>query len=103
MQSYCIKIFILHFVIALTYMVITSYEFVVYKVPDPIGTGLQQWACFFFHLTITLIIMSLYWGKAKNKKIAKKKFWINFLILMLIIALVSAIDEPLWKWLWKLR
>lgn len=102
-QQYIIRSIVLHTIIFSTYMAITSYEFVVAKDPEPIGTGLRQWLCIFFHIAITMMIITGSRSKAKNRKISYKSLLIHLLIIILIISVYNLFESPLTRWLWDLR
>jgi len=103
MKLYTLKVFILHLSIIITYLAVTSYLFVVAKDPDPIGTGLKQWVCMILHLIITLFIMKTRWSKSSDKNLAKKKFWVNFVIIIVLIITNLQLSNFLWEWLWSIR
>jgi hypothetical protein len=103
MNAYALRILVLHLTIALIYLSITSYVFVISKQPNPVGTGLRQWFFMFMHLIITIIVFSILLAKATNKPLVKKKFLINCLIVISIIIVSTLFSNPFWEWLWALR
>lgn len=98
-----LKTFLLHLVIAATYIAFTSYLFVVRRDPNPIGTGLQQWLCIFLHVTVTLFFMLTLVAKAADKKLAAQKLLIHIAAIILAIAPYSLFSNPIWHWIWSLR
>lgn len=103
MKAYSLKTLVLHLAIAVTYLTVTSYLFVIDRDPNPIGTGLQQGLCFFLHLVITLFIMLTYLGRSTDKKGAGKKVLLHTAAIILVAALYTLFSSPVWEWLWSIR
>lgn len=96
MIGYCIKRFVLHFVVAIFYLGVTSYWFVT-KGFNPIKSGLQQDLLMLIHL-ITASVFPI-----ANKNAIKRKHLLNFMIVILIIITYLALSNWIWNWLWSLR
>lgn len=103
MNAYTIRILILHLIIASIYLSITSYMFVISKQPDPVGAGLRQWFFMVMHLIITIIVFLILLGKTTNKRLVKRKFLINCLVITFIIIISILFSNPFWQWLWSMR
>lgn len=87
----------------MVYSALFSYQFVVAKDPNPIGSGLGELVFMFLHFTTTLFVTLTQLSKAPDKKEAAEKFWINCAIVLLIIAIAVLVDRPISNWLWSLR
>ena len=101
--NYSVKVFTLHLVIALLYMGIASYGFVVAKDHNPIGVGLQQWLFILLHLLITTTVMAFLWAKNTNKRVGRNKFLLNIGAIVLWIGIMLIFSNAIWRWLWSFR
>lgn len=103
MRNRTIVIFLLHFFITVAYLAITGYYFVQRRDPDPIGTGLQQWACIFAHLFITSVVCLVIRNRSKDKKSANRLLWINLLAIVTWLGIYFLMGTPIWDYMWSLR
>lgn len=76
-------IFLLHSATVCFYLIATSYVFINYHQADPIGTALQQLACFIVHLLLTALICLIVQLTAVDKKKAMRDMWVNFLAIVI--------------------
>ncbi len=97
MSIYIFKTFLFHLIVAIFYLGITSYWFVVRGTIDPIKTGLQQDLLMLIHLIAATLF------PIANRNIIKRKHLINFAIFLLIIILYFGLSNCIWNWLWSLR
>jgi len=100
---YNVKVFTLHLCIALLYLGITSFEFVVRKDPNPVGVGLQQWLCIVLHILATVTIMAILWTRNTNKRAGRNKFMLNIGAIVLWVGILLIFSNAIWNWLWSLR
>ena len=103
MKSITIRISLLQFSIFIIYMLITWYGFVKYPTPDPIATGLQQWACILVHFLVTLVVGIIIIMKTNDRKKASRGLKIALLSLVVCVGIVFLLDKPIWDVLWSLR
>lgn len=103
MRKWIFKSIGLHLAIALIYLGLTSYEFVILNEANPIGIGIQQWLLIFAHFGITAFVWAFIIKASTDKRLARKKFGIQTLIIFLIVVLNLSLGDPIWTWLWSLR
>lgn len=103
MKSKILLILLLHFIIVAGYTAVTSYMFVKYPVPDPIGTGLQQWVCTILHMVVTALVCLILRMKAADKKAATTTLLINLGVITFWTVANLALSIIYWEYLWSLR
>jgi hypothetical protein len=103
MQKYIYKAFSIQLAIAMLYLSLTCYEFVVLRDPNPTGIGIQQWLLILSQFVFTSLLFLFMIHRATNKTLAKKKSLINLLSILLIVALYLCLSNVIWKELWNLR
>lgn len=103
MKRYFVRCSILHLAISALYFFATSYEFVVTKQPNPIGVGIQQFLCIFFHVIGTIAYFMIIPWKSGNKKLYNRKLLLNIGAIVLAVAIMATIDAQLSNKLWSLH
>jgi len=96
MPKYILRTFIFNLVIAFSYLGITSYWFIS-KGFDPIKTGLQQDFLMLIHLMAATAF------PISNKTVIKRKHFLSFITVLLIIIIYFGLSNWIWNWLWSLR
>lgn len=90
-MSSIIKIVFLHVIIAVIYITILTFYFVIYKHPDPIGSGFRLFMCFVLHLIVTSVVCK------------KEDLAVHMLVIFLIIGIYTLLDPVISRGAWNLR
>lgn len=94
--KYWIKNFLLHLLIATSYLSISCYKFIHDKYPDPIGVGIMQWLFFLAHILAILFFFLLKKGNRQN-------LVSNLLAVVIVFIIYLLFNNLIWEQLWELR
>ena len=92
-----------HLGIFVSYITASCTQFVLGSQPNPIGTGLKQWALFLLHLFITSAIMLAQFKIGNRKEVIDRFVVSHFLPILLGMAVYMLFSNAIWGLLWKLR
>jgi RsiW-degrading membrane proteinase PrsW (M82 family) len=103
MQKYIFKSIAIHLTIAILYLGLSCYGFVVSQSGDPLQIAFIQWAFMICHFGITGFVGVILMFKAEDKKLGRQKLLIGLLVVFLIIILYLCFSGIIWNWLWSFR
>jgi len=103
MRKFILKSIAIQLPIAILYLGLSCYGFVVSQSGDPLQIGLIQWAFMITQFGITGIVGMILLFKSTDKKIGRQKLLIGLLIVFLIMVLYLCFSSIIWHWLWSFR
>ena len=92
MLKIIIQILALHFFIAAFYFSITYYELISQLNNDSISLGIQQALFSIVHFVVTLIVCVFLLLKAKDKKLARRKLFLNLISVIVCVIFYAILD-----------
>jgi len=101
------KLFAINLGIVGLYFILTCFEFVMTRSPNPIGIGTQQLGLVVLH-SILVIIYGLtsqvsYEGTAGLIMERFKRIIVGLFAIVLCAGFFTIFGDRIWTWLWKLR